>query len=115
MDVRMQKAFDYAIEGTKQLLALNTAVLALTITVARDVSVGNGNLLLAAWVSFLVSVLCGIWTLFALMTELTPRERNPDAQPSVAATRVRAPSLLQIGAFALGIACLVFFGVSGVN
>ena len=39
--MRLQKSFDYAIEVTKQLLTLGTAVLALTVTVGVDVGRGR--------------------------------------------------------------------------
>jgi hypothetical protein len=36
LDVRLQKTFDYAIDVTRQLLTLGTAVLALTLTLGKD-------------------------------------------------------------------------------
>jgi hypothetical protein len=112
VDVRIQKSFDYAIEVTKQLLTLGTAVLALTVTVGVDVGRGkHDSYLLTAWAAFFVSITCGIWTLFALMTEFAPRRgHGDDALPSVRSLRVRGPSLIQIVAFGTGTAFLVAYG-----
>ena len=112
VDVRLQKSFDYAIEVTKQLLTLGTAVLALTVTVGVDVGRGkHDSYLLTAWAAFFVSIICGIWTLFALMTEFAPpRGQEDDGLPSVRSSRVRGPSLIQIVAFATGTAFLVLYG-----
>ena len=42
--------FEYAIEVTKQLLTLGSAVLALTLTVAREAPNGRRGFMLAGWV-----------------------------------------------------------------
>jgi hypothetical protein len=112
VDMRLQKSFDYAIEVTKQLLTLGTAVLALTVTVGVDVGRGrHDSYLLTAWAAFFISIICGIWTLFALMTEFAPRQgHGDDPLPSVRSWRVRGPSFVQIVAFAIGTALLVLYG-----
>jgi hypothetical protein len=112
LDLRLQKTFDYAIDLTKQLLTLGTAVLALTITIGRDAGTGRQGLLLTAWFAFLISIICGIAGLYALMTEFAPRRDGREARPSVASWRVRSPLLLQIVAFALGTVFLVAYGYS---
>jgi hypothetical protein len=113
MNPRLEKTFDYAIEVTKQLLTLGTAVLALTLTVGNDVGRGaHDSYLLTAWAAYFVSIICGIWTLFALMTEFAPREHGQDAPQSGRSLRVRGPSLVQILAFATGTAFLVLYGYS---
>jgi hypothetical protein len=111
---RIQKSFEFANEATRQLLTLSAAILALTITLARDVT-GDPNVLAAAWVAFLVSIAGGIWTLFALMFELDPGEHHGDSPPTLAARSVRTPSYVQIGAFVLGTALLAFYGISAVS
>lgn len=114
MDRRTEKAFEFAVEGTKQLLTLSAAILALTVTIARDIQ-GEPNLLLAAWIAFLVSLICGVFALYALMVELDPGKRGQDTAPSLAASGVRAPAFAQIGAFLVGTAFLVLFGWSVVQ
>jgi Na+/glutamate symporter len=113
MDVRLQKTFDYAIDVTKQILTLGTAVLALTVTVGREAQNGRQSLLLTALAAYFVSVIGGILTLFALMTEFSPRRRRgQQALPSIGSWRVRGPSLFQIVAFAFGTAFLVLYAYS---
>jgi hypothetical protein len=109
-----QKAFEFAVDGTKQLLTLSAAILALTVTIARDIA-GDPNLLLAAWIAFLVSVVCGVLALYALMVEFGPGKRGQDEAPTLVASGVRAPAFAQIGAFLVGVAFLVRFGWSVVE
>lgn len=112
VDLRLQKTFDYAMDVTRQLLTLGTAVLALTLTLGKDVPTGRQGFLLTAWAAFLVSVISGIFTLYALMTEFAPSRRDQDAIPSIGSWRVRGPSLLMVTAFALGTTFLVLYGYS---
>ena len=109
---RTQKSFEFAIDVTRQLLTLSAAILALTVTVARDIETGDFNILAAAWGVFLASMVSGVFTMFALMAELRPTEGEQD--PSVAAWRVRAPALVQIATFVIGAALLALFGVSAL-
>lgn len=114
MDARSQKAFEFAVDATKQLLTLSAAILALTIAVATDLDVGRPGLLQAGWVAFLISIVCGIWALYALMREMDPSKRLQDEPPSLAASGVRAPALTQIGAFVIGTSFLILFGSTAV-
>jgi len=106
---RLQKTFDYAIEVTKQLLTLGSAVLALTITVAKEAPNGRRGLMFTGWFAFLLSVIFGIVSLYALMREFAPRSEGREAPPSIGAWRVRGPLLLQIVTFALGAVLLVAY------
>jgi hypothetical protein len=109
VDARTEKAFEFAMEVTRQLLTLSAAILAVTITIARDIE-GEVAWLAAAWFAFLVSIVCGMWGLYALVVELNPGRHRRDEPPTLAASGVRAPALAQIGTFVLGTACLVIFG-----
>jgi hypothetical protein len=109
---RLQKTFDYAIEVTKQLLTLGSAVLALTITIGKDAGTGKQGLLFAGWLSFLISIICGIVGLYALMAEFAPRQDGRAGPPSIGSWRVRGPLLLQIVTFALGAVLLVAYAYS---
>jgi len=73
LDPRLQKTFDYAIEVTKQLLTLGSAILALTLTVAKEAPNGRRGFMLAGWFAFLLSVIFGIVSLYTLMREFAPR------------------------------------------
>ncbi len=114
VDTRTQKAFEFAVDGTKQLLTLSAAILAVTVTIARDIA-GEPEFLLAAWVTFLVSLVCGVFALYALMVELDPGKQGQDRAPTLAASGVRAPSFAQIGFFLVGVAFLVLFGWSALE
>jgi hypothetical protein len=113
LEVRTQKSFDFAIDVTRQLMTLSAAILALTVTVARDIETGDPEALAAAWGAFLTSMVFGVLALFALMAELRPTEG--EEPPSVAAWRVRTPAILQIAAFVIGSAFLFVFGVSALE
>lgn len=112
MDPRLQKTFDYAIDVTKQLLTLASAVLALTLTVAKAAPNGTRGLMLAGWAAFLLSVIFGIVSLYALMREFAPRSDGGDAAPSIGSLRVRGPLLLQIVTFAFGAVFVVAYAYS---
>jgi hypothetical protein len=112
IDPRLQKTFDYAIEVTKQLLTLGSAVLALTITIGKDAGTGRQGLLFTGWFAFLVSIICGIVGLYALMAEFAPGQDGREEPPSIGSWRVRGPLLLQIVTFALGAVFLVAYAYS---
>jgi hypothetical protein len=113
LELRTQKSFDFAIDVTRQLMTLSAAILALTVTVARDITTGDPEALAAAWGAFLASMVFGVFAMFALMAELRPTEG--EESPSVAAWRVRTPAVLQIAAFVIGAAFLFVFGVSALE
>src|SRR5262249_45793984 len=112
MNPRLQKTFDYAIEATKQLLTLASAVLALTLTVAKEAPNGRRGFMLAGWFGFLLSVIFGIVSLYTLMREFAPRNDGRDGAPSIGSWRVRGPLLLQIVTFALGAVFVVAYAYS---
>ncbi len=116
MEPRVQKAFDFACDSTKQLIALSTGIVALTVTFSKDilggVEVFPRNLLIAAWIVYLFSIVCGVWTLFALTGSLEPvgsLEKLPDA--SIRGRNVTLPSIIQIVTFLLATALVVVFGI----
>jgi hypothetical protein len=59
VEPRTQKSFEFAIDVTRQLLTLSTAILALTVTIARDIQ-GDADLLVWASGLFLASLVFGI-------------------------------------------------------
>jgi hypothetical protein len=116
MEPRVQKAFDFACDSTKQLIALATGIVALTVTFSKDilggVDVGPRSLLMAAWSVYLISIVCGVWTLLALTGSLEPL-RSLDKLPaaSIRGKNVTLPSIVQIGTFLLATALVVVFGI----
>ena len=85
----------------------------MTIAVAKDIP-SEPLLLAAAWAAFLVSIVCGIWALYALVVEISPGERLQD-EPTLAASGVRTASFSQIGAFLVGTAFRVAVGWSAAS
>lgn len=82
MEENQKKAFDYAVDLTKQLITLSTAIITLTVTFSKDIIgvIDNSNkyLLLFSWIVFIISILLGVLTLMALTGNLDP---IPQKQP----------------------------------
>lgn len=129
MNERKKQAFEFARDTTKQLITLSTGIIALTITFSKDV-IGNPspfhrNLLVLSWLSFLLSVVLGVWTLLALTGTLEPQEtkatktkleenENLTGEPSIRGGNVTLPSLFQIVTFLIGLGFTVWFGIEGL-
>jgi len=112
MNLRL-KAFDLAAESTKELIGLSTGILALTATFSKDVlggSVGNISkaLLVAGWIMFLASIICGILVLqmFAGLFH----DAHESEVPQFGGRAVRC-AFMQNVCFALGILVVVVFSV----
>src|SRR4051794_5934046 len=61
------RSFDAAVESTKQLITLETGIIALGITFSKDFAVNNGatakNLFALSWIFFGVAIVLGIFVL----------------------------------------------------
>lgn len=128
MEEQSQKAFDFAAETVKQLIGLSTGIIALTITFSNDlleaVPAVAKSLLMWGWLSYLASVLFGVWTLMALTGSLEPgtapdqkKEKEEDengASPSIRGSNVTVPAGLQVVTFVLGTGLIVFFGIASL-
>ena len=106
------KAFDFALESTKQMIALSTGVLAITITFLKD-GAGGGvadvGALKVAWLLFLLSVVFGLLTLMGLTGEL---ESPPDGkQPSIYDKQIQWTSLGQVATFGAALVATIVFGL----
>lgn len=115
MDRNIEKAFDFAQEATKQLIGLATGVIALTITFLTDIvktaPSGSEVYLQAAWVVYLISIACGVFTLQALTGQL---ERPEAGTPSIYSSGIRKGSIAQIVSFAVALALTLVFGFKAV-
>jgi hypothetical protein len=113
MSPRVEKAFDLAVETTKQLIALSTAVIALTITFLTDVvetaSESATWFLRAAWLLYLLSILAGIATLSALTGVLGTTKDN-DNVPDIYSPGIKWAALAQVASFVLAMALTLAFG-----
>ena len=102
-----------AVDNSKQLVVLSTGIIALTITFSQSFLGGvkglPRTLLLVAWVVFLVSVICGVWTQLALTGELAPKVAS-SAPPSIRGANVVIPATTQILTFLAAVALTIAAG-----
>ena len=108
-----QTAFTLAKEVSVQLITLSTGILAVTITFAKDSSAGRSGRHVAwlryGWAIYLLSILCGIWTLMALTGTLMPADGAPPDKPTFG-DNVRFPAGLQIVTFVAATLLVVAYG-----
>jgi hypothetical protein len=109
---KVEKAFDFAQEATKQLITLATGVIALTVTfltdVAANASSGSARVLQAAWILYFISIVAGVFTLLSLAGNL---ERPGDnAIPSIYRRNIVVFSLAQVLCFCAAILLTLIFG-----
>lgn len=115
MDERRQKAFDFAQESTKQMIALSTGIIAVSITFKDFVGTVSGparTLVFISWIFFLASVFCGLWVLMALTGTLEPNDATTPA--SIRGKNVTTPAMLQSVTFFVGLLFAVIFGIAAL-
>jgi hypothetical protein len=107
---RVSKSFDVAQEVVKQLIALATAVVTVTITFLTDVlgSAPSGAKILlgAAWLVYLLSILLGVATLMSISGTL-----SENTQPSIYAGSIRLTAGIQVGLFLLATGLAIAFAI----
>ncbi len=112
MDSTVRTVFEFARETTKQLITLSTGIIAIEITFLRDaVSALDNEVNLyvqLSWLSFLLCVMFGVWTLMALTGSLASMDEKE--LTTIYGSNVRLPSMLQILAFICGLVLTVIFG-----
>jgi hypothetical protein len=116
MEPRIQKAFEFASDSTKQLITLSTGIVTLTIAFAKNilggVPLGPSIVLMFAWAVYLFSILFGIVTLLALTGSLDPVIKSKQEAPAtIRGKNVTRPSACQILSFLIATALTVVFGV----
>jgi hypothetical protein len=121
MDKNIEKAFDFAQEATKQLIALATDVIALTITFLTDViktaPSGSAGFLQAAWVLYLISIVLGILTLLMLTGNLERPGVGKDGverDPSIYRGNIAVCSIGQVLTFSAAVTLTLVFGFKAV-
>lgn len=83
-DDYQKKAFDFGADIVKQLIALSTGIVTLTITFAKDIfnsGRSHSELLLTGWIVHLVSILSGLLSHMALAGQLA-KTGSPDPYAS---------------------------------
>jgi len=110
MNELSKQAFATALESVKQVLALSTGVLALVVTFqdkilgARDV--GHKVVMIAALVAHLVSIVAGVFALYAMTNALEDAADANADKPSVKQAAIRKPTRVQFISFVFGLALL---------
>lgn len=106
------KPFEVAIDIAKQLLTLSTAIITLTITFSKDfLGAATGfqkGLLSVAWLFFFLSVLGGVWLLYAANGSLA--EADPNQRHSIYDSNTAIPMGVQQVCFVIGLALTGWFG-----
>lgn len=117
-DERVQKAFDFAADLTKQLITIAAAILTFTVTFIKDGAEVDGwqkAILILSWITLILSIGCGIMTLMALTGNLDPKaDTNGNKTPilEITSKNVTGSSKQQILLFLAGI---IFTAISGGN
>lgn len=108
-DEKEKMAFEFALSTTKQLMALATGIIAITVTFSEEfLQKMNGTskvLAIIGWILFGISIICGQLTLHALTASLTSKN------PSIKGDNVNSPASCQMIGFFLGIAVLIAFAI----
>ncbi|MEM6484622.1 MAG: hypothetical protein AAF662_06515 [Pseudomonadota bacterium] len=116
MEKSAEKAFDLAAELVKQIIALSTGIIALTVTFAKDLfGVSEGEIpttLTAAWISLFLAIVFGVWALMAFTGTLDPPERESGYAPTINGANCRLAVFLQIVVFLLGIGLTIWFAAT---
>lgn len=117
MNIEIQKSFDFAADLVKQLITLSTAIIAITVTFAKDIFGVSGSCvsewLIAAWVMFFICIFFGIWTLMALTGTLNSPDQTQKSL-TIQGLNCRVPAGLQILAFLFGLAFTITYAVKSL-
>jgi hypothetical protein len=119
VDVR-QRSFDAAADASKLLITLSTGALGVGLAVLNveigksatltPVSVANKLAIGAALIILVASLGMGVWTQLAV-THVLSDAADQSTPPDVWDRRITLPFQLQIGAFLVGVATFVAYGI----
>lgn len=116
MDDQVKLAFTFASDLSKQLITLSTGILAITIAFTKDIVKRISSLgacaLAVAWFFYLLSVICGIWTLMALTGTLAPLE--PMSGELALGQNIRDPAAYQIYSFLIATILIIIYGILSI-
>ena len=112
----VEKSLDFAQDSVKQLIALPTAIVTITVTFATDLVGVDGSLVILkwAWVAFVVSVIGGVVSLLAMTGSLGRAQRTDESggSPDIYSGTTRTGALVQVLAFVVAIGLVVWFGIA---
>jgi hypothetical protein len=106
MQEYQKKSFDFAADLTKQLITLSTSIVTVSLLFG-DHFPRESLLAVWAWTFYLVSSVCGLWTLMALTGTLAPLK--PPRTDFDLKFNVRLPSSLQIATFGVALVFTIVF------
>jgi|HubBroStandDraft_4_1064222.scaffolds.fasta_scaffold05277_6 hypothetical protein len=108
---RLKKAFDFSADLTKQLIALATGIIALTITFSHEFlqapQAAHRGFAMWGWYLLLASVVFGIMTLSALTGNLDAADKTKPL--TIYAPNVVACSVMQFATFGGGLLMTILF------
>ena len=118
-----EKAFQYASEASKMITTLSSGIIALTVTFSKEIGTINlnltraGVLLLFSWLFLLGAASCGVWVQLAITQVLEPTEedlkevKKKELPTNINRWKIKLPFQIHVGAFILGMICVVIFGL----
>lgn len=118
MNEPQKKAYDVAIDVTKQLLTLASGTLIFSATLIRDQGDASGRvLIIGSYLALFISILSGVRILYVITAVLSSiSSTNDDAVPKVVAVPgVRRAAFWQHCLFAVGLVLLGVFGVAQLS
>jgi hypothetical protein len=105
-----KQSFDLAAESTKQLIAIATGVITVTVLFSKDLDSTSRHLAFAAWFVLTLSVTCGVWAMLNMSGNLNNAADGKYHHPTVNSFGVRFFSIGQIGLFVIGLILVFVFG-----
>ena len=133
MEENQKKAFDFAVDLTKQLITLSTAIITLTVTFSKDILGGvddsNKYLLLTSWIFFIISIFLGVLTLMALTGNLDPMAKKqpknddgirpdpvkPEPILTITSNNVTSTARWQVWTFLFALVLTIWYGYCAVT
>ena len=118
MDRRTEIAFQYAADVTKQIIAISTAILILTITFIKDILHPElvsclRYLIVVAWFFYFLTIVFGVLALAALTGTLQPKT-DTKKDPTIWERSIVFFTKLQIFSFLIATLSIVLIGVIGL-
>jgi hypothetical protein len=112
LDEQTKTAFEFARDITIQLITLATGVIALEVTLLKDIVENAPEAVrmwaLASWIVFGLSIVFGVATVLALTGTLQPKDSSKT--PKIWEPSVRRFSGAQIVSFLVGLSMTIIFG-----
>lgn len=111
---RVEKSFQFVLETTKQIIALSTFIIGITITFFENLCEQGNNIkhiFPYTWLLFLLSIFCGLCVLLNLSGTLGNVKEIPSGNVSIYRKNIRLCMFAQLISFfvALALAVYTFF------